>query len=178
MRILLTLDRDASAREENDYVGALVGAGFRRDEILILPPGASAPGAFDGVVIGGGCDVDPARYGQIARADANLELDPERDATDFALLDLALGSQAPTLAICRGLQVVNVAMGGTLVQDLPTQRPGTLAHEVAPKEKETRPASATPSVSRPARSSPASRGRRSCRSTAVTTRPSNARRRP
>ena len=135
MRIVLTLDRDASGREENDYVEALIGAGFRRDEIVILPPGSPATGEFDGVVIGGGCDVDPARYGQSARPDANLELDADRDATDFALLDLALGSQTPTLAICRGLQVVNVAMGGTLVQDLPSQRPGALAHEVAEREK-------------------------------------------
>jgi putative glutamine amidotransferase len=135
VRIALTLDRDASAREENDYLGALMGAGFRRDEIVILPPGSSAIGDFDGVVIGGGCDVDPARYGQVARADANLELDADRDATDFALLDRALGARTPTLAICRGLQVVNVAMGGTLVQDLPSQRPGVLAHEIPPTEK-------------------------------------------
>jgi putative glutamine amidotransferase len=138
VRIALTLDRDASAREENDYVEALKGAGFRRDEIVILPPGSSAIGDFDGVVIGGGCDVDPARYGQSARPDANLELDSERDATDFALFDLALGSQTPTLAICRGLQVVNVAMGGTLVQDLPSQRPGTLAHETDERQGKDR----------------------------------------
>ena len=129
MRIALTLDRDASSREENDYVEALQRAGFGREEIVILAPGSAAIGGFDGVVIGGGCDVDPARYGQSALAGANLEIDSERDATDFALFDLARSSRAPTLAICRGLQVVNVAMGGTLIQDLPSQRPGTLAHE-------------------------------------------------
>jgi putative glutamine amidotransferase len=129
MRIALTLDRDASRRGENDYVAALVEAGFRRDEIVILPPGSRVSEEFDGVVIGGGCDVDPARYGQSPRPDANLELDPQRDETDFTLFEQARRSGVPTLAICRGLQVVNVALGGTLVQDLPSQRPGTLPHE-------------------------------------------------
>ncbi|MGH9368521.1 MAG: gamma-glutamyl-gamma-aminobutyrate hydrolase family protein [Thermoanaerobaculia bacterium] len=129
MRIALTLDRDASRREENDYVAALVGAGFRREEIVVLPPGSPIAGEFDGIVIGGGCDVDPARYGEPPRADARLDLDPERDETDFALFDRARRSQTPTLAICRGLQVVNVALGGTLIQDLPSQLPETLHHE-------------------------------------------------
>ncbi len=129
MRIALTLDRDASRREQNDYLGALIHAGFRREEIEVLPPGSAVSGDFDGVVIGGGCDVEPSRYGESARADAGLELDPERDETDFALFDLARRARTPTLAICRGIQVVNVALGGTLVQDLPSQRPGPLAHE-------------------------------------------------
>ena len=129
MRIALTLDRDASRREQNDYVDALVRSGFGREEIVILPPGEPLTGAFDGVVIGGGGDVDPVRYGQLPRADANLAIDAERDATDFALFEMARGSRTPTLAICRGLQVVNVALGGTLVQDLPSQRPAALAHD-------------------------------------------------
>jgi putative glutamine amidotransferase len=139
MRIALTLDRDASQREQNDYVEALVAAGFRREEIEILPPGSAASGDFDGVVIGGGCDVEPSRYGESALEDAKLELDPQRDETDFALFDRARSASTPTLAICRGIQVVNVALGGTLVQDLPSQRPGTLTHETDdPKWRDTR----------------------------------------
>ncbi len=138
MRIALTLDRDASKREQNDYVAALIGAGFAREEIVTLSPGSAVEGDYDGVVIGGGCDVDPARYGQAVRSDANVEVDPDRDTTDFALLDWALRSRTPTLAICRGLQVVNVAFGGTLIQDLPSERPSEVVHETAEKNDKTR----------------------------------------
>jgi putative glutamine amidotransferase len=136
VRIALTLDRDASKREENDYVRALMGAGFRREEIVILPPGSPVGEEFDGVVIGGGCDVDPSRYGESPRPDANLEVDPERDQTDFALFERARRSRTPTLAICRGLQVVNVALGGTLIQDLPTERPLALEHQRAETKRD------------------------------------------
>lgn len=129
MRIALTLDRDTSRREENDYLDALIAVGFRREEITVLAPGSRIAGDFDGIVIGGGGDVDPARYGQPRRQDANLEIDAERDETDFDLFDRARRSETPTLGICRGLQVVNVALGGTLVQDLAIERPGSLDHE-------------------------------------------------
>lgn len=137
VRIALTLDRDAVARETNDYVQALLRAGLRREEIVIVPPGETRDEDFDGVVLGGGCDVDPARYGQAARPDANLEVDAERDATDFALFGRAWKDRTPVLGICRGLQVVNVALGGTLVQDIPSQRPSEVPHE-APKIEKTR----------------------------------------
>jgi len=138
MRIALTLDGDATEREENDYVDSLLAAGFRRDEIVILPPGAPIAGDFDGVVLGGGCDVDPTLYGESPRDDARLELDAARDATDFALFDRARRGAVPTLAICRGMQVVNVALGGTLVQDLPTQRPDALVHDADVSGREER----------------------------------------
>lgn len=135
MRIALTLDRDASRTETNDYIRALLAAGFAREEIVVLAPGTVPEGDFDGVVLGGGCDVHPERYGQKPRADAKLDLDPERDATDFAVLERAWADEIPVLAICRGLQVVNVARGGTLVQDIPTQRPSPLVHQRSKKEK-------------------------------------------
>ena len=136
MKIALTLDRDACDRETNDYVRALQAAGFAREEILVVPPGAPAPADVDGVVLGGGVDVDPTRYGAVPRSDARLEVDSERDATDFALFEAARRAGTPTLAICRGLQVVNVALGGTLVQDLPTERPSALPHDGSPAEKD------------------------------------------
>jgi len=64
VRILLTLDRDATKREENDYVGSLIEAGFERGEIEIAEPGTVPDGRFDGLVLGGGCDVDPRRDGE------------------------------------------------------------------------------------------------------------------
>lgn len=72
-------------------------------------------GAVDGLVITGGGDVDPARYGQ--RADPSVGgVDPERDDWEIALV---LAATIPVLGVCRGAQVLNVAAGGTLVQDLP-----------------------------------------------------------
>lgn len=138
MRIALTLDRDASGREENDYLRALLSAGLRRQEILALPPGSPVGEGFDGVVLGGGCDVDPARYGRKALPNAGVEIDPDRDQTDFALFECARRARTPTLAICRGLQVVNVALGGTLIQDLRIERPSPLEHQTGEKEKRRR----------------------------------------
>lgn len=135
MRIALTLDRDASGAETNDYVRSLCDAGFARGEIELIGPGFGAEGPFDGVVLGGGCDVDPARYGEALREGAKVEVDPERDVLDFGLFDAARRAGTPVLAICRGLQVVNVALGGTLVQDLPSQRPSPLVHDTLGKDK-------------------------------------------
>jgi putative glutamine amidotransferase len=140
LRIALTLDRDASKAETNDYLHSLVAAGFSRDEIQVLGPEAAASlrtGDYDGVVLGGGCDVEPERYGETARAGAGVSVDPERDELDFSLYARARREGTPVLAICRGLQVVQVAHGGRLVQDLPTERPSPLVHDT-PKGAPTR----------------------------------------
>jgi putative glutamine amidotransferase len=100
-------------------------AGLRRAGVSpVIVPGPGPPEgddaleAFDGLLLAGGGDVDPLRYG----ADVHPKtygVDPERDAMELALLSAALRLGLPTLAICRGLHVVNVACGGTLVQHLP-----------------------------------------------------------
>ena len=138
MRIALTLDADATRRETNDYLRALVKAGAREDEIVVLPPGSPVEGEFHGVLLGGGVDVDPARYGRALLPDAGVEVDARRDATDFAAFEKAWRQQTPILGICRGLQVINVALGGTLVQDLPKQKPSDVAHKRPEKEKTRR----------------------------------------
>jgi putative glutamine amidotransferase len=74
--------------------------------------------SVDGIVLGGGDDLDPARYGEAALAQTSL-VAPERDAFEFALIAQARSRLVPALCICRGLQVANVAFGGTLIQDLP-----------------------------------------------------------
>jgi putative glutamine amidotransferase len=140
MRIALTLDRDASRAETNDYVRSLVAAGFAREEIDVLGPDrlAEARAAeYDGLVLGGGCDVEPSRYGETAREGANVETDRERDELDFSLYARAQRNGTPVLAICRGIQVVQVANGGGLVQDLPSERPSELVHDT-PKGNKTR----------------------------------------
>ena len=81
-----------------------------------------------GLVLTGGEDVDPARYGQSPHPAAGAPNQP-RDSMEVLALQAALERGVPILAICRGMQLLNVAMGGTLVQDLPSQRPGGVIHE-------------------------------------------------
>lgn len=113
------------------YVGRLVEAGGLP---LVLSPvlGPSlADHALDGyaaLLLTGGVDIEPARYGAVP-APALGRVDPARDAFEFALLAAARARRLPVLAICRGMQLVNVAAGGTLWQDLPTERGGAIAHE-------------------------------------------------
>jgi len=79
---------------------------------------AEVVAALDGLVLVGGGDLDPAAYGQ-SRHPASGGIDPARDASERALLEEALAADLPVLAICRGHQLLNVVLGGTLVQHLP-----------------------------------------------------------
>ena len=99
---------------------------------LILPAGAADAdaearatiAALDGLVLTGGSDVDPARYG----AEAHITTDVprvDRDEWELALTRAALAADRPVLAVCRGLQILNVALGGDLIQHLPE----TVGHE-------------------------------------------------
>jgi putative glutamine amidotransferase len=114
----------------DDYVRAVEGAGGLP---LLLAPGAPEDAAeildhVDALLLTGGADVDPALYGA-ARHPAVGRVLPERDAFEIALAREALDRDLPLLAICRGQQVLNVATGGTLVQDLPSEWPGASAHD-------------------------------------------------
>jgi putative glutamine amidotransferase len=115
------------------YVDAVERAGGRA---LVVPPAEEdieqTLDALDGIVFSGGADVDPAHYG----ADAHPETDDpqtRRDAGELALLQAALERDMPTLAICRGFQLLNVARGGDLVQHLP-EMTGNDAHKRVPGE--------------------------------------------
>jgi putative glutamine amidotransferase len=115
------------------YVDAVERAGGRA---LLVPPAEDdveeTLDALDGIVFSGGADVDPARYG----AEAHPETDTpqaRRDAGELALLTAALERDMPTLAICRGFQLLNVARGGDLVQHLP-ERVGNDDHKQVPGE--------------------------------------------
>ena len=81
-----------------------------------------------GLVLTGGEDVDPSRYGAPPHPGLG-DLHAERDEFEIALIAAARARKLPTLAICRGMQVANVALGGTLVQDLPSEWPNALAHD-------------------------------------------------
>lgn len=81
----------------------------------------------DGLLLTGGADVDPARFGA-APSPALGAVEPARDAFELALLEAALARRIPILAICRGMQLVNVAAAGSLWQDLPSEHPGPVRH--------------------------------------------------
>lgn len=91
---------------------------------------ARALDAVDGLIVTGGQDVDPARYGEKDPGLVALcgELCPERDAMEALLVQEALERDLPLLGICRGLQALNAILGGTLWQDLPQQRPSKVEH--------------------------------------------------
>jgi putative glutamine amidotransferase len=105
-----------------DYAAAVQRAGGLA---VLLPPDDAATedpaqllGLIDGLVLAGGVDVDPATYGQPPHAETDAPC-PERDRFELALARAAIAADLPVLAICRGMQVLNVALGGTLVQDIP-----------------------------------------------------------
>ena len=75
-----------------------------------------------GLMLAGGPDVDPARYGEEPDPDAGLRLDQTLDQLELEVLEYALERDMPVLAICRGMQLLNVAFGGKLIQDLPDHR--------------------------------------------------------
>jgi putative glutamine amidotransferase len=112
-------------------VNALEGAGLIP---LIIPPLSNADSAaaildsVDGLVLTGGGDIDPAMYGE-QRHEKVRSVNVERDTTEAALVAAAKMRRTPVLAICRGIQMLNVALGGTLVQDIPSQVGTTIAHD-------------------------------------------------
>ncbi|MDR7545320.1 MAG: gamma-glutamyl-gamma-aminobutyrate hydrolase family protein [Armatimonadota bacterium] len=104
----------ASARYYTEAVWAAGG------HPLLAAAGDPLPDAFDGVLLSGGADVHPRRYGEAIddAVRATLTIDDARDELEIPLARRALADDLPMLCICRGLQVINVAAGGTLWQDL------------------------------------------------------------
>lgn len=86
---------------------------------------------LDGVLVPGGIDVDPAYY-RANRHEGLGRLDPARDTTEVVLTRWALQDAKPFLGLCRGLQILNVALGGSLWQDLEVEREGSLKHDYFP----------------------------------------------
>lgn len=118
-------------RADLDYVEGVAQAGGAP---LVLPPvgeqrmAETVIGCLDGLLLSGGSDLDPSYYGEMPIPELNATL-PDRDAFEMALLHEALRRGIPVFGICRGLQVLNVALGGTLYQDLPAQLGGeTIKH--------------------------------------------------
>jgi putative glutamine amidotransferase len=102
------------------YVDAVLRAGGIPLMLPVLDPADAAEvlGTLDGLILTGGDDVDPLRYGAAAVAEVR-GVDAGRDAFELALVAAAAAAGIPVLGVCRGTQILNVAMGGTLVQHLP-----------------------------------------------------------
>lgn len=114
-----------------NYLRSLEAAGLVP---VVVPPLTAATSAAEvlnacsGLLLTGGEDVDPARYGA-APHPATGQPNVMRDETELALFAAARQRRLPVLGVCRGIQVVNVALGGTLVQDIPSEVPGHLNHD-------------------------------------------------
>ena len=136
----VTVDKTPERSYVNaSYLRAVEGAGGIP---VLLPPHLSAQARralwerLDGVLLTGGGDIDPARFQESAHPTL-IEVSPLRDALEIEMVERALDDDVPLLAICRGLQVLNVALGGTLYLDLPTDKPSPVAH--SPKEPRDQP---------------------------------------
>jgi putative glutamine amidotransferase len=120
--------------QNRSYVRAIVEAGAAP---LLIPSLMDKTllralfGVLDGLLLSGGVDVDPAHYGEAAHPDLG-QVDAERDETELALTCWAIEQDLPLLAICRGIQVLNVALGGSLYQDIQAQIPGAARHNWSP----------------------------------------------
>ena len=114
----------------SDYVEAIVKAGGLP---IIIPPTCTPEEIdeyllmCDGILITGGMDVAPILYGEMPSPRCG-NFDLENDRSNLALLKAALAADKPILGICRGLQMLNVALGGTLYQDIPSQCPDCAGH--------------------------------------------------
>jgi putative glutamine amidotransferase len=86
---------------------------------------------LDGILLAGGVDMDPCTFGDTPHPKLG-RTDPARDAVEIALARWAVDDRKPILGLCRGLQVMNVALGGTLFQDIEAQVPGALKHDYYP----------------------------------------------
>ena len=116
----------AGLRNARRYIQAIEPLGA---EVRLVTPENSASLPTDelmagvgGLMLCGGPDVDPTFYGDAPDPDAGLSLSLPLDELEFRLLDHALDRDMPVLAICRGMQLLNVAFGGRLIQDLPDRR--------------------------------------------------------
>jgi putative glutamine amidotransferase len=116
----------SSERNARRYVAAMEATGSETRVLLpdshgVLPAEELMRGS-GGLLLSGGPDVHPGRYGQQPNPNAGLQLRPELDELEFRVLDYALSADMPVLAICRGMQVLNVAFGGRLTQHLDGHR--------------------------------------------------------
>jgi putative glutamine amidotransferase len=119
----------ANCRKLEDYRQSILHVGGEPRTLDSSMAIEAALTGIDGLMLTGGGDVAPSRYGEVAHATVE-EAEAGRDEFEIALVLAARARKLPILAICRGVQVLNVACGGTLVQDIPSQIVGALTHSL------------------------------------------------
>jgi len=124
-------ERQGEREKLDNYFAAVRRAGAEPVELSLDLPAeklAEQIERLDGFVLPGSpADVEPSRYGA-ARHAKTKRLDPARDRTDSTILDHAIAERKPVLAICYGCQILNVHQRGTLLQDIPAEKPGNEVH--------------------------------------------------
>jgi putative glutamine amidotransferase len=118
------------------YFGALTWAGAIPWMVPLVPDEATLRAIYerlDGVFLAGGVDVDPATYGE-AKHDLCGRTDPDRDAVELRLTRWAIDDGKPVFGVCRGLQLINVARGGSLFQDCAAEYAGSIKHDYYPTQ--------------------------------------------
>ena len=113
----------------HDYIEALTKAGAEVRTIESPEDPGDALHGVDGVLLTGGEDIDPALYAE-ERHPSTQDAAPGRDELELALAKRALATNLPLFAICRGIQVLNVAAGGSLVQDIPSEIGHMVPHDI------------------------------------------------
>jgi putative glutamine amidotransferase len=127
----------------DDYVESVKRAGGEPVVLESTDDPAQSLDRIDGLLLSGGLDVDPALYGESPHP--ATEVDAERDRFEIPLSREAVARDVPVFAICRGVQVLNVAAGGSLVQDIPTSVASELEHSIdVPKNHIAHPVRVTP----------------------------------
>lgn len=129
----------------DDYVAAVEQAGARARVLETSESPRRVLEEIDGLLLTGGGDIDPVLYGDDDRHPTVEDAEPGRDEFEIDLARRAMSGDLPLLAICRGVQVMNVAAGGTLIQDIPSQVDSTLSHTIVePKSAEAHDVAITP----------------------------------
>lgn len=122
----------------DDYVESVKRAGGEPVPLRHSDDPAAVVGGLDGLLLTGGLDVDPSFYGEEPHETTDIAAD--RDRFELPLANAAMAADLPIFAICRGVQVLNVAAGGSLVQDIPSAVASDLTHSVdVPKDHHAHP---------------------------------------
>ena len=137
-------DEDNKFPLPSEYVDAVRRAG---GIALLVPPGETALNALmtrlDGLILTGGGDIDPNRYGG-QQHETIYMTDAERDEMELAMVKMANDACLPLFGICRGAQMINVALGGTLIENLPDVVGDEIAHRLPPREPTEHAVTVTP----------------------------------
>ncbi len=139
MKIAISVSEKEKARgNDSPYYKALRDSGAAPEELELITAADSSrvrADEYDGIVLGGGEDVDPALYGEQPKYHS-IQVNRSRDNFERALLDHTRDSGVPVLGICRGVQVINVKYGGSLYQDLKSDTVSEIEHKQAAARSE------------------------------------------